>query len=103
MLSMNPNAIALLERNQDNIWCWVMLSDNPNAISLLERNQDKIDWCWLCANPAFFVYDYERMRDHMYSSGLKQALMENRFHPRNIMRFRDWGFGGLGADGYESD
>ena len=42
MLSCNPNAIHLLEKNVDKIH-WRMLSANPNAIHLLEKNIDKID------------------------------------------------------------
>ena len=42
-LSSNPNAIHLLEENQDRI-DWNFLSMNPNAIHLLEQNIDKIDW-----------------------------------------------------------
>ena len=40
-LSANPNAIDLLENNQDKI-NYTNLSANPNAINLLENNQDKI-------------------------------------------------------------
>ena len=42
-LSLNPNAIQLLEQNPDKI-VWSELSLNPNAIHLLEKNQDKINW-----------------------------------------------------------
>jgi hypothetical protein len=42
-LSVNPNAIHLLEKNLDEIY-WEGLSLNPNAINLLEKNLDKIDW-----------------------------------------------------------
>ena len=42
-LCINPNAIHLLEANQDKI-DWFYLSHNPNAIHLLEANQDKISW-----------------------------------------------------------
>jgi hypothetical protein len=49
-LSPNPNAIHLLEKNQDKIH-WEGLSLNQNAIHLLEKNQDKIDWRWLSRNP----------------------------------------------------
>jgi len=49
-LSLNPNAIHLLEANQDKI-DWGNLSENPNAIHLLEANPDKIEWEWLSANP----------------------------------------------------
>jgi hypothetical protein len=35
-LSMNPNAIHILEKNLDKVnWCW--LSENPNAIHILEK------------------------------------------------------------------
>jgi hypothetical protein len=37
LLSGNPNAIHLLEKNQDKI-DWRVLSRNPNAIHLLEKN-----------------------------------------------------------------
>jgi len=46
---MNPNAIHLLEKNQDKI-DWFELSNNPNAIHLLEQNQDKIKWSNLSYN-----------------------------------------------------
>ena len=29
---------------------WDLLSSNPNAIDLLERNQDKINWDYLSLN-----------------------------------------------------
>ena len=41
-LSCNPNAIHLLEQNQEKI-CWYNLSTNMNAIHLLEQNPDEID------------------------------------------------------------
>ena len=49
MLSVNPNAISLLEQNPDKI-NWNLLSLNPNAISLLEQNPDKINWFILSLN-----------------------------------------------------
>lgn len=49
-MSANPNAIRILEANQDKI-NWSKLSGNPNAIHLLEANQDKIDWYNLSSNP----------------------------------------------------
>ena len=49
-LSMNPNAIHLLEKNLDKV-SWEYLSSNPNAIHILEKNLDKISWNWLSANP----------------------------------------------------
>jgi hypothetical protein len=32
------------------------------------------------------------MKEERYSSGLVEQLMQNRFHPRNIEKFEDWGF-----------
>ena len=52
-LSSNPNAIHLLEQNQDKI-NWSQLSGNSEAIHLLEQNQDKIDWNLLLQNPSIF-------------------------------------------------
>ena len=42
-LSVNPNAIELLEANPYKI-NWYYLSGNPNAIELLKANPNKIDW-----------------------------------------------------------
>ena len=49
-LSTNPNAIHLLEQNQDEIY-WDCLAENPSALHLLEQNPDKIKWNWLSKNP----------------------------------------------------
>ena len=102
-LSTNPSAtaISLLEKNQDKI-CWHGLSENPSAraIALLENNQDKIYWDALSENPSIFEYDYQGMKDAMYN-GIKEDLVKNRFHPKNIPKFRDWGMDGF--EDYEDD
>lgn len=49
-LSMNENAIHILEKNIDKIH-WLNLCKNLNAIPLLEKNMDKIEWNILSANP----------------------------------------------------
>ena len=36
---------------------WDMLSENPNAIHLLEKNKDKINWYNFSANPSIFKID----------------------------------------------
>lgn len=36
---------------------WFILSNNPNAMSILEKNQDKIDWSAISFNPSIFVRD----------------------------------------------
>ena len=70
---------------------WQFLSCNPGAMKLLEANQDNIVWNYLSLNPSIFEYDYKAMKDRMYNSGLFEGLMMNRFHPRNIPKFEDWG------------
>ena len=50
LLSINKNAINMLEKNQDKI-NWKYLSLNENAITLLKNNFDKIDWVNLSQNP----------------------------------------------------
>jgi hypothetical protein len=50
-LSINYNAIDLLEKHPDKI-IWFWLSQNPAAIHLLENHPDRIDWYMLSKNPA---------------------------------------------------
>ena len=45
-----------------------MLSGNPNAISLLEKNQEKIHWEVFSSNPSIFEYDYKKMKNHFLST-----------------------------------
>ena len=77
---------------------WSVLSSNPNAIHLLEANQDKIDWWALSKNPAIFQYDYDAMRERC--GVFKEDLIKDRFHPRNLIagKFKDWKI-----DGFEDD
>lgn len=55
-LCSNPSAVSFLEEftdgftnNLDKIW-WRRLSINPQAIHILEKHKDKIDWRYLCWN-----------------------------------------------------
>ncbi len=59
---------------------------------MLENNPNKINWDLLSRNQSILTYDYERMKEEQYSSGLVEELMQNRFHPRNVDKFEDWGF-----------
>ena len=94
VLSGNPAAIHLLEANPEKIY-WPGLSANPAAIHLLEANPEKINWWNLSMNPSIFTYDYAAIKTHMYGSGLARDLMENRFHPRNVHKFEEWGHEGI--------
>jgi hypothetical protein len=49
ILSSNPNAIELLEKNKNKIE-YYCLSLNPNAIDLLKKNQENINWNRLSFN-----------------------------------------------------
>ena len=88
-LSLNENAIHLLEQNPDKI-NWDILSINPNAIHLLEQNQDKIDWSELSINPSIFIYDYVALKNRMKNT-IAEDLMKNRFHPKNMSKWYGWG------------
>ena len=105
-LSSNPSdrAITLLAHevvnNPDkiNAECWLWLSINPSdrVVTLLKNNVDKINaQCWmrLFSNPSIFEYNYASMRKHC--NIYKEDLMKNRFHPRNLDKFRDWGIDGF--------
>ena len=65
----------------------INLSANPNAIHLLKQNQDKIDLFQLSENPAIFTYDYEKIKEHMEKSGLKDGLIDIYYNPNNISKF----------------
>jgi len=49
ILSANPCAISILEKNQDKL-NWNILSSNPSAMHLLLQNRDKIKYMQLCKN-----------------------------------------------------
>ena len=88
-LSFNPNAIHLLEQNLDKIdWYW--LSGNPNAIHLLEQNFNKINWEFLSENPNIFERDYIKM-SKMRTRIILEDLMKNALHPRRLIRFLELG------------
>ena len=95
MLSENPAAIHLLEDNLEDPekTYWFVLSSNPAAIHLLDANPDKIYWEWLFENPAIFTYDYAKMKQHMFESGIAEGIIANRMHPKNADKWDDWGIG----------
>jgi hypothetical protein len=119
-LSVNPNAIHLLEANQDKIswWrltlnpnpkafhlleknlhklddedvnTWHMLSAFPNAIPFLEKNQDKINWDTLSKNPSIFEIDYKTMKKQMVDIYFEELMMV-ALHPKRISAWLDAGF-----------
>ena len=86
-LSLNPNAIHLLEQNIDKVnWC--ELSRNPNAIHLLEQNLDKVDWDYLSQNPnaihLLFKLNTDQMR--LNCKPFAEELTKYVFHPLRLSR-----------------
>ena len=88
-LSINPNAIHLLEKNMDKI-NWEEISRNPNAIHLIEKNKDKIDWIILSRNPAIFELDYNGMKNHY--NIYKEELIKKVMHPDRILKYLEQGY-----------
>ena len=65
-LCKNPAGIPLLEKNMDRV-NWDILSLNPMAIPLLEKNLDKVNWGTLSMNPnAGTLFQHHPEKAHMY-------------------------------------
>ena len=89
ILSANPNAIHLLEANPYKI-DWYELSGNPSAIHLLKENQKYIDWGKISANPSIFQWDYTFYRERMDVH--REELMKAVFHPKRLKRSLELGY-----------
>jgi hypothetical protein len=65
--------------------------------SKCDSTLDKMNsMCWflLSQNPNIFTYDYKAIKDRMFGNGgIKEDLIKNRFHPKNLHKFNAWGFG----------
>jgi len=60
---------------------------------------DKVDWVWLSQNPNIFTYNYEAMKNALYTEGgFVEELMKNRFHPKNMGLWKGWGFESIDDD-----
>ena len=124
-LSRNPNAIHLLEQNQEKI-DWEELSKNLNALHLLEQNLDKIELSWLSPNPKFvdlleqkfleleydnidiepllfnpnfFEIDYQFLEERIQS--FKEELMQKCFHPDRLFYYLKTYNYDIGEDAYQ--
>ena len=62
-----------------------MLSLNPGAIDLLEKNQDKIHWRMLSENPAIFELDYLSLKNRIQP--LVEELMQKCYHPNRLKKY----------------
>ena len=81
----------LIEKNQDKLECWHLLSANPNAVHLLERNQGKIKWDYLSENPSIFEIDYYYDELNQRCLIYKEELIQKAFHPSRIQKLLDMG------------
>ena len=90
----SQGAIQLFKKYPEKInWDWLSRNPSEGAMRLLEKNQDKINWSLLCKNPGIFTYDYKKMKQNCML--FKEDLMKNRFHLRNILKFKYWGVNGF--------
>jgi hypothetical protein len=64
---------------------WPILSYNPAAIPILEKNQQKIPWNHLSQNPAIFVLDTNAMRKQI-DNGFAEEMIATALHPRHFER-----------------
>ena len=69
---------------------WHLLSENPNAIHLLEKNKEFINWNRISTNPSIFTYNYKELKQRMKDT-IAEDLMKNRFHPKYMDKWLDWG------------
>jgi hypothetical protein len=70
---------------------WLYLSENPNAMNLLEKNQDKIEVWNFSENPSIFkkVINYEFYDKRM--DLIKEELMMKIMHPSRLVRWIEMG------------
>jgi hypothetical protein len=53
----------------------------------------------LSQNPAIFTYDYAAMKET--KKHLHESVIANRFHPRYMSRWHDWGYPHDDCIGYD--
>ena len=100
LLSTNPNAIHILEKNLDKV-NWNRLSSNPNAIHIIKKNLDKFNddeyeecddiWCGLSQNKYIMEIlgelDYEAMKEQM--KPFAEELVKYVFCPKRIQKLSE--------------
>jgi hypothetical protein len=75
-----------------------MLSTNPNAIHLLEKNPHKICWERFSKNPSIFELDYQELKKRCII--YKEELIQKAFHPSRIQKYLDMGISIDDLDNY---
>jgi hypothetical protein len=83
-----------LELNPDKI-DWNNLAENPNGVPLLNTHYpfDNIKHLYkLSSNPNIFTTNYEFLKKRLVDTGIAEGIVMNRFNPKNIGKFVDWGY-----------
>ena len=97
-LSKNPNAIHLLEQNKDKI-NWSILSFNSKAIHILEQDKDYIDWYHIFLNPSIFEINYADLQKRI--DPFKEELMQKCYHPKRLVFYLETYNYDIGEDEYQ--
>ena len=64
---------------------WNILSGEPNAIFILEKNVDKINWRYLSRNLSIFQNDYDTMREN--GKIIAEEIAKIVWHPSRMSRW----------------
>lgn len=89
ILSENPNAIDILEKNLDKV-DWQKLSKNPKAIHLLEQHPSKICWGSLPKNPnAIHLFTPEKMKPGYWSQLSYNPKITDLLYKLNTQKMRE--------------
>ena len=68
---------------------WGLLSQNPNAVHLLEKNPEEFECEWISKNPSIFELDYNALKERC--SIYKWELLSVALHPSRIARYLEMG------------
>jgi hypothetical protein len=107
ILCYNPKAIKIIKENLDKIGelGWRYLSGIPDAIEILEQNQDKIDWQIILKNPAAMDLIMDNLDKvdiyHWYMVCRNPAAMDLIKKNINNTKKEDWSFLGLNRGNYD--
>jgi hypothetical protein len=71
---------------------WTALPYKPIALKIILENQNNIDFYFFLKNDKLFTYDYKKIKETMKNSEIVEELMAYIFHPRNMEKWKDWGF-----------
>jgi hypothetical protein len=83
----------MIHKNIEKHWNWISISQNPNITWDIIRAHPEIpwDWFWICSNPMDngkpdFIR--KELQKWFSRSSLKEELMANVWHPKNIDKFK---------------